>query len=1167
MNAPNAQPGRITLALLALASLFISVTPRLPAKAVAMAVKRESETPAAPATDATRMRAEEAYGKLPLSFEPNRGQTDRAVKFLSRGQGYTLLLTSDGALLRLDKSDGSRASETSAKKTDSEAAQPEQALLRMKMVGANRAAQVSGENKLQGKSNYLIGDDRKKWHTDIPTFSRVRYEEVYPGIDLVYYGTNQRQLEYDFHLAPGAQPAQVRISFEGAERVSLDDGGNLVLETAGGQVIQHAPVIYQEAEGARQMVAGRYVLTGGREVGFEVGEYDRTRSLVIDPVLVYATFYGGSNLDSGSGIAVDSGGNAYITGPTSSPDLALRNPARAFGGEGDAFVVKLNPGGTDLVYATYLGSTNHVDVGRAIALTSDGKACVTGLADNLTNNSDFPTTSNRFQGNGFGLADRGADAFLTVLTPAGNGLVYSTFFGGGFQDDSLGIAVDGANKIYITGDTSSTNFPTKNAFQNSKAGGILDLNRDAFIAKFDPTLSGNSSLVYSSFYGGTGDEEGTAIAVTPSGVAFFVGFTGSADLPKKSPSSLPPLQQGLGGSDDVFVAKVSPTGALVYSTYFGGNGEDEAQGVAVDSSERAYITGETKSNAQTFPLKNAFQSTRIGASDAFVAKLNADGTALFYSSFLSGSDREEGQAIAVDAAGNAYVAGFASKGSTEPSGSNFNVNGFGSLPGGTAFVTKIEASDATGTNVPKIFYSDTFGGSGPITQATGIALDPRGNVYLTGSAQSSFPATAGAYQTTLAGGGLDAFILKIGSTNADTIGVFRPSTNQFLLRNSNAAGTPDLTVSLGQAGDQPVVGDWDGNGTDDVGVFRPSTGQFLLRKPVRLQNGVLVILPITVNFGQNGDRPVAGDWNGDGIDTPGVFRPSTQQWFLTNSPNVANSTPAADLSPVFGQSGDRPLAGDWNADGVDTIGVFRPSARTLFLSNTNSSIDITFGFGVLDGDLHIAGDWNGDEIDTIGVFRPSEATFFLKNVNAVGNIELFSFAFGASGDIPVAGDWDGKPAATTPPNSGINNPSQGSSRVGQVQQFKTTCSDPDGWHDISTIDFKLVRSDGNGNGVPLALWVQFDENRNVIRFYNPDSQSWEEGVPGANVVLSSRFADLYLAGTSVQGSGPTGPSVQVTWRVVFKEGAVMNNYKQYLKITDDAGLTTGFDKVGSWSVR
>ena len=414
----------------------------------------------------------------------------------------------------------------------------------------------------------------------------------------------------------------------------------------------------------------------------------------------------------------------------------------------------------------------------------------------------------------------------------------------------------------------------------------------------------------------------------------------------------------------------------------------------------------------------------------------------------------------------------------------------------------------------------------------------------------------------------------------ESIGVFRPSTGQWLLRNSNTAGSPDIILNFGQAGDLPVTGDWNGDGRTDIGVFRNGTFFLAVLKTTTIKN-CPSCGPITsfdqlpsFSFGQAGDLPTAGDWDGDGIDDVGVFRPGAVGTFLLRQPKTfffqkKLITSITTISFNFGTNGDRPVAGNWNGgaistitDRVNTVGVFRPSAPGAFFLGNNFAnfADIFFNFGTT-GDLPVAGDWNGDGVDGVGIFRPGNTSFFLSNsfVNSADTV----FAFGQAGDLPVAGDWKG---FNNPPNSGVNDPASGSSSVGQPQTFTTTCSDPDGWHNISTIDFKIAKSDGNGNGVPLALWVQFDEGSNRIRFYDPDSQTWQEGEPGSPVVLSSRFADLYLSGTQVQGSGPTGLSVQVTWSIVFKNSAVMNNYKQYLKITDDAGLTTGFDKVGSWSI-
>jgi len=1184
------------MALLALASLFISLTPRVPATpAVKNPSRRDEVRPSLPAGDAAnKMRVSEAYGKLPMSFEPNRGQTDRKVKYLSRGSGYTLFLTPTAATLALYKNE----SETDS--TSREHHSSLSSIVRMQLKGANPRPGIEGLESLQGKSNYLIGNDRTKWHTDIPTFAKVKYAGVYPGVDVIYYG-KLRQLEYDFRLAAGADASKIRIAFDGAQNLSIDAEGNLVLKTSGGEIVQNPPVIYQENENGRQSIAGCYVFRGEHEVGFEVSAYDRSKPLVIDPQLLYATYLGGGDIDVANGIAVDSGGNAYVAGKTTSVNFPVTSvvDSNASPPLTTAFITKLNAAGTGTIYSTIIGDGSGFIIGddfvgtqaNAIAVTSDGKACITGNNDNSGKASDFPVTSNAYQKSGLCLygvcsftPDRVTDAFVTVLNPQGNGLFYSTFFGGGAlqagasnrgSDAGEAITVDSASRVYITGLTASNNLPTKNAFQNSRQSS--GEGTDAFIAVFDPALSnGNDTLLYSSFLGGTGDDIGKGIAVDGSRNAYVVGSTASADLDTKAPAgqALPPLRPFFqGGSTDAFVAKIDTTvsgaSSLTYLTYFGGSGTDRAEAVAVDSAQRAYITGASNSSSASFPLLNAFDSTQTNG-EAFIAKLNADGTALFYSSFLGGnngntsSDGEEGLGIAIDSAANAYVTGRTTSGASFPLGAV--APPFPANLQGTAFVAKIQASLSNSTT-PKLLYSTTFGGNG--TSARAVALDPKGNVYLAGSTTGSLPTTTGAFQTAFNGGSTDGFVAKIGSTFNETIGVYRPSTGQWFLRNSNSAGPANISFTFGgQSGDQPVAGDWNGDGIDDVGVFRPSTGQFILRQPVVTITFVCdatgchfltTVTFITINFGQSGDLPVVGDWNGDGIDTVGVFRPSTGTFFLTNG-RTNNSTPPADIVFNFGTAGDLPIAGDWNGDGIDTIGVFRPgSPGAFFLANSFTNFaDIFFNFGTT-GDLPVAGDWIGDGISTGGVFRPSANTFFL--ANKFQNVADIVFAFGQSGDLPVAGVWTNQP-----PNSGVNDPSSGSSGVGQTQTFITACSDPDGWHDIATIDFKIAKSDGNGNGMPIALWVQFNENTGRVRFYNSDSQTWSEGEPGSNVVLSSRFADLHLAQTSVLGSGPTGLSVQIAWSIVFKNAAVMNNYKQYLKITDDAGLTTGFDKVGSWNV-
>ncbi len=966
---------RVAITLLALLSLFVALTPRFPI--VAGAPEKSEPTSAETAAnlpDAKR-EAKTAYGNLQLSFEPNHGQTNKQVAFLARGPHYSLFLSATEARLALN---------SSAENIES---------VRMKLVGANAATKLTGERQLQGKSNYMIGNDRRQWQADIPTYASVRGEKVYPGIDVVYYGTDQRRLEYDFVVSPAADSRRIRLAFEGPQNLSVAADGSLHMKMKDSEVVQPAPVIYQEINGQRQVVNGHYVLAGGNEVRFEIGEYDRTRTLVIDPQIVYASYHGGSAKDTGEGIAVDASGHAYVVGTTRSVDLRMESALQGYEGSSDIFVVKINATGTDVVYSTYIGGSKQ-DVGKAIAVTSDGKACITGFTGNDDNESDYPTTASAYQRNGFFLGDRQDDSVVTVLNPAGNSLAYSSLLGGDEDDEGAGIAVDGNNKVYVTGTTGSRDFPTKNAFQERNEGIV------AYVAKFDPTERNNDSLVYSSYLGGqNGRQEATAIAVTSAGVAFVTGTTFATDFPIRSSSSLPPFQTTYGGDLDIYLAKVSPSGSLIYSTYFGGNGQDLNAAIAVDANERAYLTGVTFSSDTTFPLKNAFDSTRSASEDSFIAKFNADGTALFYSSFITGGDvNNQAEAIAIDQIGNAYVTGLVfARGGPFPV-----INGFpANVPGGRTFVVKIEASNATGTNVPQVLSSDTLAAGSP----TGIAIDRRGSLYISSKVDSddSTVSTLGGFQQNFGGGEHDAFVSKIATGSTDTIGVWRPSTQQFLLRNSNSAGGPDITIRFGNAGDLPVAGDWDGNGISDVGVFRPSTPQFLLRLPTA--NGSEEV--ITINFGQAGDLPVAGDWNGDGIDTPGVFRADRVGTFLLTNSIANNSSPQPDHVFSFGRAGDLPLAGDWDADTIDTVGVFRPDvAGTMLLANEFINVaDIVHNFGEA-GDLPFGGDWTATGQDIVGIFRPALARMFLANEFA--NDADIIFNYEQSPDLPVAGDWDGK---------------------------------------------------------------------------------------------------------------------------------------------------------------
>jgi beta-propeller repeat-containing protein len=696
---------------------------------------------ACPAAAAAEARLSRAYCKLQLHFEANRGQTHDDVRFLARGPGYSLFLTPTDAVLTLIKPES-----LARKPAHGRSAPREQAtgtVLHMKFAGANRASRVAGLEELPGKANYFIGSDPAKWRTNVPTYAKVQYRDVYPGIDLVYYG-NQRQLEYDFVVRRGADPTRIVLGFQGADKVEVDVQGDLVLHTAAGPIRQQKPVIYQEVGGVRKEIPGGYVLKGKHQVGFKVARYDARQPLVIDPVLFYSTFLGGSGEDSSPAIAVDAAGNAYVTGRTFSPDFPTTAGAfQASFGDGSfhAFVTKLNSSGSALVYSTYLGGSG-ADAGSGIAVDTSGQAFVTGN----TNSSNFPTTTTAFQttygGGGC------CDAFVTQLNAAGSGLVYSTYLGGSGDDEGNAIAVDPAGNAYVSGLTDSTNLPTTaGAFQTTHAGGF-----DAFVTKLDPA---GASLVYSTYLGGGGSDGGSSngIAADASGNAYVTGTTDSTDFP----TTMGAFQTTYGGGiSDAFVTKLDPAGAaLVYSTYLGRSGEDWGSAIAVEAAGNAYLTGGTFS--PDFPTTmGAFQTIYGGGiSDGFVTKLNSSGSALVYSTYLGGSGGDAGFGIAVDTAGKAFVAG-----NTNSSNFPTTMTAFQRTYGGggccDAFVTQLDAAGSA------LVYSTYLGGSGN-DGGSAIAVDalPGSNAYVTGFTNSAdFPTTEGTFQA-LNARISDAFLAKI----------------------------------------------------------------------------------------------------------------------------------------------------------------------------------------------------------------------------------------------------------------------------------------------------------------------------------------------------------------------------------------------------------------------
>jgi hypothetical protein len=688
----------------------------------------------------------ESYANLPLHFEANLGQADPRVSFLSRGSAYDLFLTSTEAVFSFKKLASNDIGNTPVPKRNSASANP--AVMRMKLIGANQAAKHVGLSKLVTKTNYFIGNNPQKWRTNISTYAKVQQHDVYPGVDLVYYG-NQQQLEYDFVVSPGADYDAIKLDFEGPEKVEIESNGDLALYVEASVVRQHKPFIYQEVDGRRRSIDGGYVLISAQgehnsnsyQIGFRVDEYDRSKDLIIDPVLSYSTYLGGSDSESDSYVVVDNAGSAYITGGTSSLDFPTANALQDnLSGGGCAFISKLNPTGSGLLFSTYLGGSFGT-AGSGITVDGSGNIYVTGS----TGSPDFPTV-NAIQSNFGGLTD----VFVTKLNATGSAILYSTYLGGNASDDGRAIGLDSLGNTYVAGMANSFDFPTVNALQPT-FGGVTD----AFVAKLSAT---GSTLIYSTFFGGDSSDvvNGNCLKVDGAGNAYIAGDTVSSDFPI-TPGA---FQTTFGGGHAVFVVKLNPTGsAIVYSTYLGGNsGDSRADGIAVDSSGNVYVAGRT--NEVNFPTHNALQAVKSGIEDAFITKINSLGSALIFSTFLGGSSFDASNGLAIDAAENIYITG-------ETSSPDFpTANPLQPVfagPSGTsdAFVAKLNSAGSA------LVYSTYFGGSSD-EGAFGIAVDTAGNAYVSGITESAdFQTSPGAFQTTF-NGSTDPFILKLAGNETST---------------------------------------------------------------------------------------------------------------------------------------------------------------------------------------------------------------------------------------------------------------------------------------------------------------------------------------------------------------------------------------------------------------
>jgi len=710
---------RVRMLVLALFSMLIVGRSPAPAK----------EEPTTASTLQPNARAAgAALARIPVAFEANAGQHASEIRFVARRGTASVALRDDGATLVVVQESAVRKDRGARKRSAA------RAIIGLKVDGGRAVAPQASE-ELVTKVNYFTGKDPEKWRTNVPTYAKVTYPSVLDGVDLVYHGEGGA-LEYDFVVAPGAEVDRVAMTVEGANRMSITEKGELRIQTATGDVIQPPPVVYQrDASGAKHTIASSYRIVGERSVGFVVSAYDRTKALVIDPVLAFATYIGGTSNDVLNAVAADANGNTYVSGHTRSTDFPTQNAYDAqlapscveCGETSDVFISKLDASGMHLVYSTYIGGESN-DSATGIAVGADGTAYLTGT----TTSPDFPLV------NAINAANETTNGFVARLNAAGNVLVYSTYLSGSGDDEPAGIAVD-ASGIYVAGSTRSSDLG-----QNGGNGQQPANAYDAFVAKLTPT---GSEVTWVKYLGGSSEDVATGIASDGSGNAYISGYTTSGSSFPQTAAPLKPACQEQ--ARDAFVAKVNATGR-VYATCLGGAGEDRAMAIAVDASGSAYVAGYTTSSDFAPAPIRPFG----GVGDAFVAKLTPAGTALEYSTVIGGSDDDGASAIAIDSARTAWITGFTASAdfpSVVPIQAAFA--GGGEHPY-DAFVSRI---DATGT---QIVFSSFYGGA--IDYDDGAALAVNGSrVHLGGNTFSTdLPFVNGRQQANA--GHQDGFVATLG---------------------------------------------------------------------------------------------------------------------------------------------------------------------------------------------------------------------------------------------------------------------------------------------------------------------------------------------------------------------------------------------------------------------
>jgi hypothetical protein len=1085
-------------------------------------------------------RVQTFLGRLPLYFIENRGQEDPRVAYYVPGQNITVYFTSDGLTFAFTSPKIPRSHRRSAGPAAlaSEPETRERWALKLDFVGAKPVV-PQGQELTAALVSYFKGPE-SEWKTGLRTYAGLIYPDLWPGIDLVY-GGSARRLKYTFVVKPGADPGQIKLAYRGASAVVLDRG-RLEVATPVGGFSEDRPYVYQEVDGRRIEIPTRYALAAGQHTyGFDVGAYDRSRPLVLDPFLVYAGYIGGAGFDVAHAIAVDSAGNAYVAGGTESTVPSFPGtvgPDLTFNGDFDAFVAKVKADGSGLVYAGYIGGSAE-DEARAIAVDSGGNAYVAGFTSSTQ--STFPKKVGPelvYNGGPF-------DAFVAKVKADGTGLVYAGYIGGAGDDGALGIAVNGAGNAYVAGRTNSgeSTFPVKNGPGLTYNGGTFD----AFVAKVKADGTG---FVYAGYIGGAGNDAATAIAVNSAGNAYVAGETDSDQT--TFPVKVGPDLTYNGGTDDAFVAKVKGDGTgLIYAGYIGGADRDEANAIAVDSAGSAYVVGNTKSNQTTFPVKVGPDLTFNGGTDAFVAKVKADGTELVYAGYIGGPGTDEGNGIAVDSAGDAYVAGTTTSESGFPV--RFGPNLFYGGGGTDAYVAKVKA-DGT-----KLLYAGYIGGEAQ-DSASAIAVDSAGNAYVAGITFSdeAFPAFVGpdlTYNSTgalipdtfvakvsgrpdLADGSLSipgfakpgASFLVISATVNSGLGTAPATTTRYYLSADPEKSNGDILLSGNKAVPSLIPGAIvSGSATVTVPASTPLGFYFVLACADDLHN---VSEPDEFNCGASFDplRVTLPDLRETSVSSPPATATVGQSFSVTDTVQNSGSVQAGASTTRYYLSLDTVKSGTdtrlTGTRGVPSLNGGQSSAGTVTVTIPSGIAAGTYRLLACADDLNAVSETN--ENNNCGASTASVT------VRGTGTFEL----------SPTT--------ATVLPDELL------------LYQFKWIT--PTVWQDLAALELRFVGS----ADAKIIFWVRWDQASNTFVLVGDDGAPTGRAVaPGSTEILQTGNAVLHLDRTTVVPGGPTAPDVTLTLAMTFKSEAAGQDYLDYrveVLATDDGGGRQGFTQAGTLRV-